>query len=191
MFLHIFSSFNSISWTGSLSTELFIYPAESSYASQNFLFRISTATVQIETSTFTIFKAYQRLLMVLEGQILLQHDHNDAFALKPLEPHLFSGNSHTISKGFCTDFNIIFKPELSVNLNAYVLNRESHSFTLLANRQYFLYVFSGNADLIAPKKSHLISAKSLVHIKTEETNTTVMLSAKEDNSILILVEISI
>ena len=36
-----------INWASGTSTEIFIYPANGSFADRNFLFRISTATVEL------------------------------------------------------------------------------------------------------------------------------------------------
>lgn len=40
-------------WSGGKTTQLFIYPENSEYAKRNFLFRISSATVDCERSEFT------------------------------------------------------------------------------------------------------------------------------------------
>lgn len=54
-------------WSGGTTTQLFIYPPEASYAARNFLFRISTATVETETSTFTDLTGFNRILLLLNG----------------------------------------------------------------------------------------------------------------------------
>ena len=46
-------SFTTSPWNGGSTTELFIYPMTSKYTSRNFHFRLSTATVNVEESTFT------------------------------------------------------------------------------------------------------------------------------------------
>ena len=40
-------------WSGGSTTELFIWPKDASYAERRFNIRISTATVDVESSTFT------------------------------------------------------------------------------------------------------------------------------------------
>ena len=57
-------------WSGGLTTELFIYPEGSAYSERNFDFRLSTATVEIETSVFTPLPHVQRTLMVLELSLI-------------------------------------------------------------------------------------------------------------------------
>ena len=58
-----------INWAGGTSTEIFIYPSDGDFATRNFLFRISTATVEVEESNFTFFEGNTRHLMILKGEL--------------------------------------------------------------------------------------------------------------------------
>lgn len=57
-------------WDGGKTREIFIYPQESSYEEQNFIFRLSQATIEGEESHFTPLPDYNRTLMVLEGEVI-------------------------------------------------------------------------------------------------------------------------
>lgn len=94
-------------WSGGLTTELYIYPEESSYAQRNFDFRLSTATVEVDTSVFTPLQNVQRTLMVLEGKMELIHKNHHQVALGPLDVDNFDGGWETTSYGTCTDFNLM------------------------------------------------------------------------------------
>ena len=102
--------FNVNQWSGGTTTELFIYPLEATYAERNFDFRISSATVESEESSFTDFSGYLRKLMILKGEINLQIEDKE-IKLSPYQEFAFSGSDKVHSFGKCVDFNIIYKPE--------------------------------------------------------------------------------
>src|SRR6476660_8146686 len=81
-----------INWASGTSTEIFIYPSNGSFADRNFLFRISTATVEAEESTFTFFEGITRHLMILKGELELIHEGRYTKHLKPYDQDTFSGN---------------------------------------------------------------------------------------------------
>ena len=43
------------SWSGGRTTEIFIFPVGERYSDRNFLFRISTAEVELDSSDFNYF----------------------------------------------------------------------------------------------------------------------------------------
>src|SRR4051812_46300605 len=98
-----------VNWAGGTSTELFIYPADGSFADRKFLFRISTATVEVEESTFTFFEGIIRHLMILKGQLELTHEGRYTKHLEHYDQDTFSGEWATFSKGKVTDFNLMLK----------------------------------------------------------------------------------
>ena len=55
----------SAKWIGGTTTQLAIFPATAEYTKFNFIFRMSTATVEIEESTFTFMPGVTRHLMIL------------------------------------------------------------------------------------------------------------------------------
>ena len=88
-----------INWASGTSTEIFIYPSDGSFADRNFQFRISTATVEAEESTFTFFEGITRHLMILKGELELRHEGRYTKHLKPYDQDVFSGEWETYSKG--------------------------------------------------------------------------------------------
>lgn len=101
-------------WSGGISTELFIYPENTSVDS-DFLFRISTATINPGTYPFTPFKDYQRFLFLLDGEVKLNLNHQEIFLTKNSNIH-FSGNDQIFSSSniICTDFNLIYKDNIHI-----------------------------------------------------------------------------
>lgn len=96
-------------WSGGTTTELGIYPAHTEYAKRNFLWRLSSATVDIEESDFTSLPDYDRVLMVLEGEVVLAHKEVRAIRLAKYEQDRFSGGYETKSYGKITDFNLMVR----------------------------------------------------------------------------------
>ena len=96
-------------WSGGATTELLIRPRGTAYAQRAFLCRISSATVELDESTFTPLPDYDRLIATLEGEIDLIHDGGDSIHLRPYEVHAFDGGSATRSYGRCRDFNLMLR----------------------------------------------------------------------------------
>lgn len=94
-------------WSGGTTTQLFIFPVEAEYQKRNFLFRISTATVEIETSEFTSLPGFQRKLMILNGELIIEHKDRYSKHLKKFEQDEFDGGWTTSAKGKVTDFNLM------------------------------------------------------------------------------------
>ena len=94
-------------WSGGTTTELFIYPMLSKYATRNFNFRLSTATVNVQESTFTSLPGITRTLMVLEGEMTLLHKSHHTAKLGKFDSDNFKGDWKTASIGKCLDFNLM------------------------------------------------------------------------------------
>lgn len=58
-------------WAGGKTNEYVIYPRYAQYADKDFIFRISSATIEVVPSEFTRFNGYRRYLSMLEGDLKL------------------------------------------------------------------------------------------------------------------------
>ena len=96
-------------WSGGTTTQIAIFPPEAKYADRDFLWRISSATVDLEESDFTALPDYERLISTLAGEIVLTHNGGAPLTLRPFEVHAFSGADATHSRGRCTDFNLMLR----------------------------------------------------------------------------------
>ena len=54
------------SWSGGTTTELSIAPENGNYQSRDFLWRLSSATVELEESTFTSLPDFDRIILTLD-----------------------------------------------------------------------------------------------------------------------------
>ena len=96
-------------WSGGTTTELLIRPRGAVYGRRDFSCRVSSATVDLDSSTFTALPDYDRLIATLEGTVTLTHDGSAPFILSPYQVHAFDGGSETVSLGRCRDFNLMLR----------------------------------------------------------------------------------
>lgn len=138
-----FNNASMTKWAGGTTTELFIYPKEATYPERNFDFRLSTATVEIETSVFTPLPEINRTLMVLEGEMKLTHTDQHEITLKPFETDDFNGGWETKSLGKCVDLNLMCRGKTSGKLtHIELLHQDVINFNLNAQLN-LIYVYRG------------------------------------------------
>lgn len=114
---HLKSNFSkTIPWAKGTSQELFIYPPTADFQERDFLFRISLATVEAESSEFTPLPGIQRTLMLLKGRHTLIHKDQHAKQLLPFDQDTFEGSWQTSSEGRATNFNLMCRPSASGEL---------------------------------------------------------------------------
>ncbi|MBO7184929.1 MAG: HutD family protein [Oscillospiraceae bacterium] len=102
--------FRTSTWSGGTTTELFLYPADGSYAQRNFQLRISSATVDLEESDFTPLPGVMRYITPLQGSFTLTHPGSVPVVMDALAaPYRFSGETPTHCVGKATDFNLMLK----------------------------------------------------------------------------------
>jgi environmental stress-induced protein Ves len=94
-------------WSGGTTTQVGISPQGAVYADRTFMWRVSSATVDLETSDFTALPDYDRLISTLEGEIDLTHNGGEVIHLAPYGVHAFDGGWETSCVGKCRDFNLM------------------------------------------------------------------------------------
>ncbi len=99
------------SWSGGKTTQLAIAPADAAYADRDFLWRISSASVDTPHSDFTPLPDYNRLISPLKGRLELRIGEGERFHLMPLEFCSFDGGVSVESWGLCTDFNLMLRKD--------------------------------------------------------------------------------
>ncbi len=150
-----FSKQSTSEWSGGTTTQLFIFPPESSYPERTFSVRISTATIRIPKSDFTSLPGFNRLLMVLEGGLTITHHEAHQVQLSPLEMDTFRGSWTTSSEGLATDFNIIHTPEVKAALMAHTL-QAGQTLEVIASTAYtHLYLYQGEGRVSNEEESLL------------------------------------
>lgn len=151
-------------WAGGTTTQLAIFPEQSTYMKFDFLFRISTATVEIEESTFTHMPGVTRHLMILDGEITLDHKGRYIKNLKKFGYDVFNGEWPTTAKGTVTDFNLMTREKTSGKLQAIALKERGEETIVFKSKIAYsaLYVVSGSLRIIAGHQSAEMSSGDFI-----------------------------
>lgn len=95
-------------WSGGQTAEIALWPPQSSYADRNFLWRLSSATVECETSVFTSLPDYDRIIALLHGELTLDAA-GRRVQLGVCQPYAFDGGTPVTSTGRAVDFNLMLR----------------------------------------------------------------------------------
>ena len=120
--------FKTSNWSGGKTTELAIFPRDCQYINRDFTWRISSATVDDEESDFTRLPDYDRVLMVLKGEVVLSYENERVARLKELEQDSFDGAWKTKSFGKITDFNLMIRKGCEGYLDVIEPSQESKAY---------------------------------------------------------------
>ena len=178
-----------IRWSGGTTTELFIFPEDSSFQNRDFSFRLSTATVEVATSEFTMLPGVSRTLLVLDGEITLSHSDHHTAHLKKFDVDRFNGDWKTSCVGSCTDFNLMTRGEVSGEVRAIVLESEQHDQIEIDDHinWCFLYVYSGS--VVITINDTLIALSRGDILVMEECHRNVFVIKGVERSELVFVQI--
>ncbi len=163
-------------WSGGRTKELYIFPENKLYENRDFDFRISSATVEVSESTFTSLPNYNRVLMILEGELFIEHINHHSINLKQFDIDEFSGEWETHSKGKVTDFNLIMNKSLNGNIKLRKICGK-YNTTKKTNEILVFYCYEGtcfiNGELLNTFDVLIIDKNdsfSIEIISEEETN---------------------
>lgn len=129
-------------WAGGKTTQLAIFPEEGNYLERNFIWRLSSATCEQEESVFSKLPDYDRVLVVLEGKVVLAHDGVRVSRLNPLEQDRFDGGYKTKSFGKIKDYNLMVKKENQGFVDVINLSEDSRTYDTETYPEY-KYVTQG------------------------------------------------
>jgi environmental stress-induced protein Ves len=135
--------FQAKAWANGTTTELIKYPTDSDFLKRDFIFRISTATVEAEESTFSDFSGLTRILMILEGSLSLIHEGRYQKDLNPYDQDTFDGSWSTRSIGKVRDFNVMFNKQAKGELRAFQLQSEQTEILEISQKRIILFVHTG------------------------------------------------
>ena len=159
-------------WMGGSTKELALFPEGTSYLERNFMWRLSSATIDKEESDFTRLPDYDRVLMVLEGEVVLSYEGERVARLKALEQDRFDGGSKTKSFGKITDFNLMVRKGMEGYLDLIWPEAEKQvcgttEETELKLATHTLYCKEGYAVVSFGNESHMISQGQLLVLEYE------------------------
>lgn len=168
-------------WSGGKTKELAIFPPGAKYADREFIWRLSSATVDLDESDFTLLPDYDRVLMVLKGSAVLTYDGKRSVRLDELEQDSFDGAWNTKSYGRITDFNLMTRKGTAgkVDVLRPGASAEEYADTLesdLKNRTHALYCKEGYLIVNAGGEQKMVSPGQLLVMEfgEEEPSYTLM-----------------
>ena len=115
-------------WSGGVSSQYYIYPEGADRSTGEYAFIVTSATVELETSTFSDYTGFDRVIMSITKPYTLVHNEEEVCHLQPFEPHAFTGEESTRSEGVYTDCNLIMKRGESCGEMSSVLLSPGSSF---------------------------------------------------------------
>ncbi len=176
--IHRSGNYLTSQWSGGKTTQLAIYPEKSDYAEQDFIWRLSSATVETPESDFTKLPDYKRILLILKGEMMLSYENGNTVTLKEFEQESFDGALSTKSFGKAKDFNLMYKKGNEGRIE--VLNMDDKPMTIpLGGSQKYDYQFhcfyclgeraelSYHIERIALKKGDLLEIRAVSQKKIE------------------------
>lgn len=156
-------------WAGGTTTQISIYPKESNYANRDFLWRLSTAVVELEESTFTRLPGFDRHLMVLEGGLKLIHSGHHTVNLKQFQQDSFKGEWETLSIGKARDFNLMLREGIEGQLEHFRIDKILN-FEVEAQKENFFsfYCYKGQINMTINKSVFTLTEGNLALIYSDE-----------------------
>jgi environmental stress-induced protein Ves len=184
---------------GGKTIELAIFPEDSEFSEERFLWRVSLALVE-KTGPFSLFPQFERgIIQILGEPLALVHPDQPPISLKLFEPYLFSGDLETQcelkTRGTqAADLNAMVRDgwgelkmsyhEVSPQTPAPIVPSGGTSSKTDA---LFVYCCKGRIQVGA---SHLNERESLLGQSEEESDVTpLQVASKTPQSSYILVEI--
>ncbi|MBL4935043.1 HutD family protein [Clostridium sp. YIM B02515] len=185
------ADFTTTKWSGGDTTQLYIYPEDGSYTERNFLFRLSSATVTDEKSTFTKLDGVSRKLMVLAGEMKLEHLGRYSKVLREFEQDSFMGDWDTASYGKVIDFNLMTKEGcigMLENIKVASDSKVTLEFTgnKLSNVIISLYPVRNSMKLLFGEEEIVVEEKNLLLIEQAKPGegSTITISNENKEGIL-------
>lgn len=170
-------------WSGGKTTELAIAPEGAVYADRDFLWRMSSATVELDESEFTELPDYDRLITPLDGVMTLTHNGGEPVELNPGDVDGFDGAWHTHSVGRCTDFNLMLRKgqcdgQITVLMPNTVDPAPQHFVPDPQSGTLMLYCAAGSAAIRFPESIEQLIGKEALLLEGEEiTSVDLAISA--------------
>ncbi|HRW63813.1 MAG TPA: HutD family protein, partial [Bacteroidales bacterium] len=134
----------------------------------DFLFRISTATVETEESVFTKLPGIQRKLMILDGEIKIEHEGYHSKIIKKFEQDEFNGDWNTKSYGKATDFNLMTREMASGEIEAYTVS-DFKKLKINEDVDFWgIYLYSGKANIKISNKGFMLNTGDFCSVLPEK-----------------------
>ena len=176
---HKKENLQSNSWTGGKTTELAIYPEGAGYKNLDFLFRISTATIETESSTFSHLPGVSRVLMLLDGTLEIQHKDRYKKTLCKFDCDHFSGEWETSSLGKAIDFNIMTRGKARAHAFGIHLEEKTNQEHMVVSDVTGVFLISGKIYCSWSSEKIEMRSGDMLLIQKQATEESFCLFASE------------
>ncbi len=168
-------------WSGGTTAQIAIYPEDASYADRDFLWRVSSASVDRDESVFTPLPDYDRKIAAVAGELVLSIEGEEPVALKPFEVFSFDGGAKVSSRGRCADFNLMTRKDRVKGelISARAQKKEKlFGVDLLAGETAVVYLAKGRAEVFCGFESEAVRAgESCLYVAGWECSLRLRLAA--------------
>lgn len=176
-------------WSGGTTTQLYIYPEDANYQKRDFLFRISSAKVETETSVFTKLEGIQRHLMILDGELSVEHKGHHRAHLKPFEIDSFMGDWETHASGRVTDFNLMLSSGAKGTVtHVELLPGERTNLEIQESDFVALYAWKGSVSL--EEFDQQLNLGDFFIIQSNGIGQVQKIEAKGENTVIVICRIN-
>lgn len=174
-------------WSGGDTTEIFIYPEDSTLEDRNFIFRISTATSPENKSIFSDFSGYYRYITTLDNKLKIIHNDEEK-VLSPYKIFYFDGKDEAYSASSVTDFNLILK-------KGYAATYRTESICEKVELNFgegikLIFIPEGNIKMSTEDGTSILKKLETVLIQNEETKITLE-SIDNNYTKVIIIEVEV
>ena len=176
--------FNISTWSGGKTTELFIYPEGSEYSKRDFKMRISSATLELETSNFTKLDSIHRFITPLDNELKLTHNNNEFINLKPFEVYEFDGDIETISFGKVKDFNLMLAHGVNGRLKNFYIDEKKHIIILANSGFNILYSYDCLFRISIDEEEFMLYPNEILVMESNEMKN-IKIQSNESSNILL------
>ena len=146
----------------------FIFPETSNYKSFDFDFRLSSATVELESSSFTPLPSVSRKLMILDGEIEITHEKHYSKKLNKFDTDEFEGDWGTTSVGKCVDFNLMTRGNTQSDISSLILSKGELEKISTSGNFTFLYLYRGQIKISLNNEFFFLEEGDLFVVNSEK-----------------------
>jgi len=159
--------YNITTWSGGTTTEIYLDPEEGDYRRRQFDYRISSATIEVEESDFTVLPGIERVILPLENRMLLLHGEEEVL-LSPYESYRFSGERSTRSRGINRDFNLMLNHGVHGDIEVITIGKETSIIVAAENNLYYYDQGKGTIEIgqevMFPGDSILVKGEECIEL---------------------------
>jgi len=167
-------------WSGGNTTELFISPKNSSLQELDFDFRLSTASIDFEESQFTSLPGVDRILILLDGKLKLEHKGHHTKEIYTFDIDKFKGEWATKSYGKAIDLNLMMRKKYESKISGFVFFPNTEFKESNFADYSFIFLYKGELETTYGRMNEgdilVIGNKERYDIKTNEEATLVHIS---------------